>query len=131
MPDDTVVVAGGAPGQIEIKEGGRAQELILPLSQWRALIVVRLLLVISCGALFLVWAPWSFLVLGLVVIALLVVRVGRDEGAWFVEVRRGRDATAQVARALVIACALVAWIVVWDDVLMLAWPSCFWTRRRL
>ena len=124
MPDDTVIVAGGTPGQIEIKEGGKAQELTLPLGQWRALLVVRLLLVISCGALFLVWAPWSFLALGIIVIALLlIVQVGREEGVWFVEARRGQDATAQVARAFVVACALIAWALMWDDLLMLTWPE--------
>lgn len=126
MPSDkTFIIAPGegGGGQTQFREETTASELSLPLLQWRTLVKLRIALAVAYAVIFLVWSPWSFLALGLVVIGLLVLRLNYDDDGWYCDWRGGNDPTALLVRAVVIPCLLVAWLILYDDALALAWPE--------
>lgn len=130
MPSDkTFIIAGGGEGgggQTQFTEATPESELSLPLRQWRTLVKLRYLLAGACVGIFLIWSPWSFLALGLIAIALLVLRIDEDDEDWgryYCRWRGSNDATAKLIRIIIIPCLLVAWLILWDDMLALAWPD--------
>jgi len=103
------------PGQTEIRYGGMAGELMLPLRQWMAIMVIRLVLVGCAAGLLVLWGPWSLYMVvpaaGVWLMAQIWRRAPQDNGV----VRYGAPLT--------IAVLLVAWIGAAPRVVEALWPG--------
>lgn len=116
-----IIGAPGGGGQTIIRKEGLREELTLPVQQWQALMVVRLLLAVAILGLIWLWSPWSVILAVPILVALGLVRLLR-----YISQER-LDNLAPAARyglPVVGLSLLVAWLVYLGRLAVEAvWPA--------
>lgn len=116
MGDKTVVVADSGGGQIETRAaGGLMEELKKPRLQWLLLYQLRLMLIGCAGALFLVWAPWSLALVGILPLVFAVKKA--------TELERDENNIVRFGLPLVGLGFVIFWFACWDRVADALWPD--------
>lgn len=116
MGDKTVIVADGRSGQVETRAaGGLTEELKKPRLQWVLLYQLRLTLIGCAGALFLIWAPWSLALMGILPLVFAVRKAA--------ELERDENNVTRFILPLIGVGFVIFWFACWDRVLDALWPA--------